>query len=254
MTTSIWPQSSSCENLQQAFRQMLLMQGLPLPAHLQAKGLGLLWMFSIAFTVIGRWYEMYATGETRFVCRVPASRMRLPHPWPGKSLKAVRPRWGQNSVPGWTLVKLPLIHKFYHLGGKKPGYLWRYFAYVYIFLSIDQIHLCRHSLRIWMRMRSLKKRAVLSGFGGLDSGIRMHPFEFLPGAAEKSGIYNTDVVMYQIMLLYHLCALFMSHVWLWYYVYSHIFVMCVLFAIIMNHTSCLYDTAAIISDKSYIQY
>lgn len=79
-------------------------------------------VFSIAFTVIGRWYEMYATGGRRFVCRVPASRMRLLHPWPGKSLKAVRPRWGQKQCARWkTLVKLPLIHKFlHHLG----GYLW----------------------------------------------------------------------------------------------------------------------------------
>ena len=199
-------------------------------------------VFSIAFTVIGRWYQKMATGGRRFVCRGPSLQNEAAPSLAGQISQSSEAQVRSKTV--CPVKNIGQITLWYTNSNIPLGWIK-----TRLFCASNQIHLCRRSLRIWMRMmRSLKKRAVLSARGGLDSGIRMHPYA---GAAEKSRRYNTDVVMYQIMLLYHLCALFMSHVWLWYYVHSHIFVMCVLLAIIMNHTSCLYDTAAIISNINH---
>lgn len=191
--TSVWPQSSSCEILQQAFRQMLLMQGLPLPAHLQAKGLGLLWMCSIAFTVIGRWYQKMATGGRRFVCRVPSLQNEAAPSLAGQisqsseaqvRSKTVCPVKNIGQITFDTQIPVPL-------GWIKTWLFVEYVTYFYCviklcrILSIDQIHLCRHSLRIWMRMmRSLKKRAVLSAtvvwivaFGCIHSNFSRMPVQ-----------------------------------------------------------------------------
>ena len=262
--TSVWPQSSSCEILPTGLPTDAFDAGSTTASSFAGERVGIVVnVFSIAFTVIGRWYQKMATGGRRFVCRGPSLQNEAAPSLAGQisqsSEAQVRSKtvknigqitlWYTNSCTTWVDKNLAICGVFFTyfltmssncagfcpstrstFAGTPWGYGWGWWG-------------------DWRSVQCLAQRR----FGWSDSGIRMHPFEFLPyaGAAEKSGRYNTDVVMYQITLLYHLCALFMSHVWLWFYVYSHISVMCVLFAIIMNHTSCLYDTGAIISNINH---